>query len=37
MRNNKANITESKIQKFRRKLRTDKYGILLGENMVLME
>ncbi len=37
MGNNKANITESKIQKFRRKLRTNKYGILLGENIVLMK
>jgi len=37
MGNNKTNITGSKIQKLGRKARTDKCGILLGENRVSME
>lgn len=37
MGNNKANITGSKIQKPGRKSRTDKCGVLPGENRVLME
>ena len=36
MGNNKANITGSKIQELGRKARTDKCGILLGENRVSM-
>ena len=37
MGNNKTNITGSKIQELGRKVRTDKCGILLGENRVSME
>ena len=36
MGNNKTNITGSKIQELGRKARTDKSGILLGENRVSM-
>ncbi len=37
MGNNKTNIAGSKIQELGRKARTDKCGILLGENRVSME